>query len=163
MLESGVVVVSPRLANLVLGSIGIALGAIVIAVLPGQTGAADHRGLLDPSGPGLFPLLAACVSIAAGLWSLVNARADHPSEVDAGQALIWRRSLPVAGWLGLILLGIATVGFLSAVGVATAGLAFSFGQRRLPVLATLAIGTPLAIYLLFERVLRILFPHGWIF
>jgi hypothetical protein len=153
--------VGPRAAAWAAASIGVAIGAGVLAVLPAQTGTASRIAALDAGGPGFFPLIAGIVTILAGLWSLAEGlRPRRGVAADADEVLPWRPFLRIAVWLGVVLVGMYTLGMLVAMGIATAGLAGVFGERR--PLHRLAIGVamPVAIYLVFEFALKILFPRG---
>jgi len=155
------VTVRPAVASAVLGLLGLGIGAVVLWVLPGQIGAAGLAQAVDPSGPGFFPILAALLSIGAGLWCLFDAMRPDP-QVAAG-TLSLGRSGWVAGLLVLCGLAVNAVGMLTALGVTIVGLALVFGERRPAVLVASGVLTPLAIHLLFERALKILLPSGWVF
>jgi hypothetical protein len=157
--------ISDSQAALVLGVVGTVLGTAVLCLLPSQAGLASHAAALDPSGPGFFPLLAGTVTLLAGLGCLVNARSrGEPGQGGAAsfETLHWRRGGLVTLWLLAAGMGLHTVGMLTTLGILTSGLAVVFGERRLPWLLGLGIVTPVAIYLLFEVVLKILFPRGWL-
>lgn len=152
-------VITPRVASAVLGLLGLAIGALVLWSLPGQIGARGLAQAIDASGPGFFPILAALLAMGAGAWCLVEASLAR--EHAGGEPLILRRS----GWVAALLLlgwvGLHTIGMLMSLGCMTAGLAVAFGARRVAPIVALALLTPLAIHLLFERTLKILLPAGW--
>ena len=154
-------VVRPAVANAVLGLLGLGVGGVVLAVLPGQIGAPGIAQAIDPSGPGFFPILASLLSIGAGLWCLLDALRPDPK--GAPERLALRRSAWVMALLAVCGIGLHVAGMLLALGATTAGLAVVFGERRPAVLLALGILTPLGIHLLFERSLKILLPGGWVF
>jgi len=152
-------VITPRAASAVLGLLGLAIGGFVLWSLPGQIGAEGLAQAVDASGPGFFPILAALLAMGAGAWCLVEASLV-PGHAG-GEPLNLRRS----GWVVAVLLvgwvGLHTLGMLASLGAMTAGLAVAFGARRAAPIVALALLTPLAIHLLFEKTLKILLPAGW--
>lgn len=153
--------VSPRAAGWSAGLLGIAIGGGVLAVLPAQTGTADHYAALNAGGPGFFPLIAGLVTILAGLWSLIQVlRPLAGAAPDVAETLPWRPFLRMAGWLGVVIVGMYTFGMLVAIGIATGGLAAAFGERRPTRLLLISTAVPVAIYFVFEVALKILFPRG---
>jgi hypothetical protein len=78
------------------------------------------------------------------------------------ETLRWRRGGLVAMWLVATGIGLHTIGMLTSLGILTASLVVVFGERRLPWTLGVGAATPVVIYLLFEVVLKILFPRGWL-
>lgn len=155
------VAVPARTAGLVLGGAGILAAAALLWVLPAQTGAAGWRQLADPAGPGFFPLLATLIVLASSVACLLDGL-KSPRSAMAGEPVHWRYAAPVAAALVGAALVMPWVGMLATVGLLVGLLVPAFGERRpLPALL-LALLTPLVLYALFERVLKILFPRGWI-
>jgi Tripartite tricarboxylate transporter TctB family len=153
--------VSPRAAGWAAGLLGIAIGGGVLTVLPAQTGTADHLAALNAGGPGFFPLMAAFVTVLASLWSLANVLWPRRGvSQDVAETLPWRPFLRIAGWLGVVIVGMYTFGMLVALGIATGGLAGAFGERRPARLFVISTTVPAAIYFVFEFALKILFPRG---
>lgn len=152
-------VITSRAASAALGLLGLAVGIFVLWSLPGQIGADGLGQALDAAGPGFFPILAALLAMGAGVWCLAEASLAK-GHAD-GEPLALRRS----GWVVMVLLlgwaGLHTIGMVMALGCMTAGLAVAFGERRAVPVVVLALLTPLAIHLLFEKTLKILLPAGW--
>jgi hypothetical protein len=161
--------VTPRAAALVTGVAGLVIGIAVLVVLPAQTGATTRLAALDAAGPGFFPLIAGLLTAVAGLWCLFDGRRRAPSPERAGVAaptadppetLPWRPFAGVAAWLAVIALGMHLLGLLAALGVAATGLAGTFGERRPARRIAVGLLTPIAIYLVFELMLKVQFPRG---
>jgi hypothetical protein len=156
--------VGPRAASVTLGMLGLLLGSAVLWLLPSQTGAVSRLAALDPAGPGFFPLLAGIVAVLSGLACLAGAARMrvHPAPPEETETLHWHRGGSMALWLLAAGIGLHTVGMLSSLALLTAGLSVAFGERRPLRVAGLGLATALAIYLLFEVLLKILFPRGWL-
>lgn len=151
---------SSRTANLITGATGLALGACALAALPWQAGVASIAQATDPAGPGFFPLLAASMALIAGLVMLAQyrlARRDQDAEQVRAAAV-----LPMVLALAAFCAGMYTIGMLSSMGLLVAYTAWRFHEQRPARLLLLGCATPLAIYLLFEAALQILFPAGWV-
>jgi hypothetical protein len=163
--------VTPRAAAIVTGVIGLAIGLAVLVVLPAQTGVASRLAAMDAAGPGFFPLIAGLLTTAAGLWCLLGGRGPASPQgalgtvapllpVDAPETLPWRPFIGIAVWLAAVVLGTVLIGLLAALGVAAAGLAGAFGERRIVPRLAVGLVTPIAIYLVFELALKVQFPRG---
>ena len=160
--------VTPRAAAITTGVIGLAIGLGVLIVLPAQTGVASRLAAMNAAGPGFFPLIAGLLTTAAGLWCLLGGRRPAPLPgavapalpVDASETLPWRPFIGIAAWLAVVALGMVLIGLLAALGVAAAGLAGAFGERRPARRLAVGLATPIAIYLVFELALKVQFPRG---
>lgn len=153
--------VTPRAAAIATGVIGLAIGLGVLIVLPAQTGVASRLAAMNAAGPGFFPLIAGLLTTAAGLWCLLGGRRPAPAlPVDASETLPWRPFIGIAAWLAVVALGMVLIGLLAALGVAAAGLAGAFGERRPARRLVVGLATPIAIYLVFELALKVQFPRG---
>lgn len=153
--------VGTRTAASAAAVLGATIGAGALAVLPAQTGTANLLDALDAKGPGFFPLVAGILTLLAGAWCLIDAlRPADRAMRDAPEVLPWRPFLRIAAWLAVVAVGMHLVGMLVAMGLATAGLAGAFGERRPLHRAALGVAVPLVIFLVFEFALKILFPRG---
>lgn len=70
----------------------------------------------------------------------------------------WRSVLALAIFACLLTLG----DLLFALMVATAGLSFAWGERRVLVLAGLGIVAPALVFLLFDQLFQVRFPRGFL-
>ena len=152
--------ITARTTNLVTGLLGVTLGGATLITLPWQAGIASLADAVDPGGPGFFPMIAAGVALLAGLamlaqWALAR---------GLGQAHIVRAAQvgPMIAGLAGFCVAMYAVGMLPAMGVLVAYTAWRFDERRLSRMALLGGATPVAVYLLFEMALKILFPTGWL-
>lgn len=158
-------VISARASSITLGMFGVVLGLVALWLLPAQTGVTSHRVALSASSAGFFPSLAGLVAVVAGLMCLVGSVWANSPSVTVRQefeTIHWRRGSLVVLWLLGGGFGIHMLGMLSSLGILTAGLAVAFGERRPAWIVGLGLTTSLAIYLLFEVLLKILFPSGWL-
>ena len=154
------ITITARAAALTTGCAALLLALAVAWILPGQIDADSYAQVADASGPGFFPLLAIGLMFIAGLWCLLGIASTRR---ETAEFVPWQSTLIVVACLAVIIIGLFTVGMLVAVGVMVAGLSMLFGQGR--VLPALVLGalTATAIYVIFEKVLKILFPSGWLF
>ena len=137
-----------RTLGLALTSLGALAGAAALAIGDGW-------------GPRTVPLLAAATMAAAGVALMrapaAPAPARTPADPDAppGRPVAWLMALAV-----LYVLGIDRVGYLAATALAAPATFALFGMRRpLPLLAAATV-VPLALHLVFFRVLGVFPPLG---
>lgn len=152
--------ISARTASWLTGALGVGIGGGVLTILPIQTGTGTYANALTASGPGFFPLIAAVLTLVAGLACLVTA--VRPSD-ESAQFLPVRSALLVGLCLMAMGAGLTLIGLLPALAVMTIGLAFVFGETRAWRALLLGPTTALFIYVVFESGLRILFPDGLLF
>ena len=135
-----------RVVGLALATAGLATAGLSLGL---------GSGMGDAWGPRMVPLLAASALTAAGL---ADAAWPHPAVVpDAAGAG------RVALLLGLAVLYVAAidrVGYLLSTALAAPAALTLFGQRRIPVLVAAAIGLPVALHLVFFRLLGVFPPWG---
>ena len=149
-----------RFLDLGFALLGVTVVAAVIVSLfdgPGAWGAGEA---LDMASPAFFPTLGAVgLATAAvavglrGLGRLAGERVEPPG----------LRPLVVFAWAAVMPWLIATVGFSIAAGATVVALAPVFGCRDPRLVVPTAIGLPLLVHLLFERVLLVRFPDGMLF
>jgi hypothetical protein len=163
--------VTPRAAAIATGTVGVAIGLAVLFVLPAQTGMASRLAAMNAAGPGFFPLIAGLLTTAAGLWCLLGGRRPAirpaatvatalPATVDGPETLPWRPFTRIAVWLAVVAVGMHLIGLLAALGLAAVGLAGAFGERRPAWRLAVGFATPIAIYMVFELMLKVQFPRG---
>jgi len=114
-------------------------------------------------GPGFFPFWLA-VGLALGALGIVAESRWHGPD-----PLIWfpsREHLRRVGILtlltGLLALAISPLGMLAAVGLYFLAVLAIYTPGRWLLISLTAIGTPLALHLIFERWLKIPLPRGFL-
>jgi len=146
--------------NAAVGGVAVLLGLAVIAILPAQVAAPTLGAALDLRAAGFFPFLAGVLILCSGIACLLQLRApliDEDTDWQTGRPAIaaciaaaFVLVLPVTGTFAAMLPMMFCLSLL-----------FRYPHKRIAVaVATLV---PLGIYVLFERILLILFPHGALF
>ena len=80
---------------------------------------------------------------------LLNILGKRPALIVIGFSLF----IPLIDWLGMITASMIMIAFLPLV----------FGYQNYRWIIPVAVLLPIAVYLLFERTLNVLFPHGVVF
>lgn len=147
--------------QLAVAVLGAAAGVVVLAILPQQVPGASLAAWSDMRSPAFFPIWAAVVVlVSSGVIALQalrgGLRTDEPP-------ISLCRPAAVAAVLAAFVACAAYVGTVVSMALMAAGLAWLFGLRRPAHVLILAVATALAIHLSFERGLKILFPHGWLY
>ena len=138
---------------------------IVTALLTGSFGLAVIISSLDNgigwgSGgvdPGTFPFLTGAIILAGSLYNLARG-------LRASGLAISRTDLRRI--VGLFVPAAIFVGAIPFIGMYLASAGYVFGvlavpkHRSLPVALMIAIVTPLALYIVFERAFQVSLPHG---
>jgi len=107
---------------------------------------------------GTFPFLAGIIIVAGSLYNLARG-------AFAGGTIVVSRSDLTRG-AALFLPAAAFVGFIPWLGFYVASGAYMFGVLALPRHLTLlrslliAVATPIALYVVFERLFQVTLPHG---
>ncbi|MAI44670.1 MAG: tripartite tricarboxylate transporter TctB family protein [Hyphomicrobiaceae bacterium TMED74] len=168
-----------HLADMAVSVFALVVSAAMMTALPVDVPGAGFTSLGDMSSPAFFPALAAILvslsAIALLVRSLAEARLglnDIPSGSDSDLVNGSRRhfdysdlkgpALMLAACIAYIPL-IHTLGMITASGLVIVILPSLFGYRDWRWIAVVAVSVPIAVYVLFERTLKVLFPHGAIF
>lgn len=139
----------------------IALGIVLFVLVPYQVARPLMMFGQMASGlqPERFPQVVAAFLVGFGLWYLWQSRdAGEPSGLDSlapGGAL---RVLLTLGALLLYALLMEPLGFVPSSFVVAFGLSLFLGQRNMLLGVIVCLGAPVAIYLLFTRVLHVSLP-----
>lgn len=108
--------------------------------------------------PGAFPRLVAGIIIALSLLGLWHARHAGNDRPDALPREFHLSVLMLGLFGGLVLLG----DFLFALMIGCAGLAWCWGERRVPVLLALGLVAPVVVVLFFDAAFQVRFPRGFL-
>jgi len=155
--------VRERAGDLAVAGIAAVAGIGAIQVMPQQVGGEDLRALGDMSSPAFFPALGALLlTVLGALLALRTLLAPPPEASAATHAIHWRRVLLlmalVSGYVGLIF----AIGMVPASMLFIPAAALAYGSRRFVAIGVLALAIPALVHVLFERILRVLLPEGWL-
>ncbi|MEO0960010.1 MAG: tripartite tricarboxylate transporter TctB family protein [Pseudomonadota bacterium] len=149
-----------RLADLLFCLLGLGTALAAAISLFGGSRGAGIEALGDMTSPAFFP---ACGAIALTLASLAIATRSLSAPAAAAlQSPGLRPPLVLLAVFVMVLL-IGWIGFLETLVLGLLVLPPVFGLRGLRLILPTAAAVPLAVHLLFERVLLVRFPDGLVF
>ena len=155
-----------RAANLAVGIVVAIVGPCILALVPGQISGESWRAIGDVQSPAFFPTLNALFLTLCGLCLLARTAQRTVGRIEKAEAkpASYPATLAVtAATLAIYLVSIKYIGFVvSSVG-AIAAMTVVLGYRNIPVVVVCSLISPIVIYFLFEKVLKILLPHGAVF
>lgn len=151
--------------DILVGAVSLAASVVVLISLPGDIAEVGLGDFANMSSPAFFPLLAGTAVLLSSLCVLVTAL------VRRRKALADEAVLDPIGWRPFAMGGVcvAFVFLIHGLGMMTASaiimlcLPLIFDFKKYQWIAPLALVLPVAIYVLFEMVLKVLFPHGVLF
>lgn len=155
--------IGDRTAALVTGGCGLLFSVVYI-----QAARQIEDSLLaDPVGASGVPVaiggLMALASVALILKGLLSARNSVPPDTDGAEAPSLRPHALAAGLLvilALYLMALPWLGYVVAVGLMAAAVAWFAGGRQAPVLVGFAVLTGPLLWLVFDLALRVRMPAG---
>ena len=157
------------LPGIVLGLSTLMFGLALYVVIPFQVSVEPIPGASQfvAFTPADLPRACATAFVLLGLVQLFQSmRQGKPPESDARISFTWNAAQDFLV-LGLAIILYPEVMLILGYPVATIFflllLILYGGERRLAVLVTCAVGVPLAIYVLFVRLMSIPLPAGWLF
>ncbi|MGI9294204.1 MAG: tripartite tricarboxylate transporter TctB family protein [Pseudomonadales bacterium] len=149
--------------NLIISAAALSISGLVLFSLPGDV---DNFGLntfTDMASAAFFPLLAATIVGICAIGLLVMTMLDRDNNEGKKLSPVgWRPVAMLAGFSAFIPL-IHLLGMVTASALVVIALSFIFGFRDLRWTLPVAAVLPVSVYFLFERILKVLFPHGLIF
>lgn len=138
-------------------AIGLAIVAMALVVWAWTTSFDDvPAALTQGMGPAAFPRLVLGVIIVLALWLAWTASRREPLEYEPVHPMVYATIAAVLGVIGAMML----LGIHGAVLAACIGMGRLWGERRLLLLATIAVGISLAIHFAFVRGFGIGLPRG---
>jgi putative tricarboxylic transport membrane protein len=151
-------------ADLAVAFLTAVIGAGTLVLVPGQISGETLAAITNAQSPAFFPILAACILLFCSFWLGVKAISDQRQ----GRALDVRFTnlalvLLTMGLFVAFATAIYYLGLILAAVAAIVVMGWLLEFRDLRVLLPVAIGVPLGIYLLFERLLLIILPRGAFF
>lgn len=150
--------------DLAVAFLAVVIGAGTLVLLPGQISGETLAAITDAQSPAFFPILAACIlllcSFPLGAKAINDQRARRAPEIHFTNLPL---VLLIMGLFVVFAASIYYFGLVLTAVVAIVVMGWLLESRNLKVLLPVAVGVPLAIYLLFERLLLILLPRGTFF
>jgi len=136
---------------------GLVIIALCLAVW-GVTLAFDDvpAAISTGMGPETFPRLVLGVIIALSCWLALTASRRCRPEIEAVHPMVYA----TAAALGGVMAAMAVFGIHGAVVASVIGIGRLWGERRLPLLATIAVGMSLSLHFAFVRGFGIGLPRG---
>lgn len=154
-----------NLVDATVSLISVMLGVGVLFAIPHQVPGATLADVSSMSSPAFFPILGGAFLVLCGVVLGVNTMvvqaplaASGENAPDAAKPF---RLAAVAALLVVYLFAIRAIGMVISSMVLIAVMAPLLNYTRWRVIAVAAPLFPLAVYVLFEKMLRILLPHGW--
>jgi len=136
---------------------GLVIVALCLAVW-GVTLAFDDvpAAISTGMGPETFPRLVLGVIIALSCWLALTASNRCRPEIEAVHPMIYATAAAIGG----VMAAMAVFGIHGAVVTSIVGIGRLWGERRLPLLATIAVGMSLSLHFAFVRGFGIGLPRG---
>ena len=142
---------------------GIAVGLATLALIPSQIQGQTLGAIADPTSSAFFPILAALALIACCTLLLMLAMTRSDTNAERAGPLLTLRSVGTSALLAAYLMMIHLVGMFIATPLMIIGLSLAFGYRNWPFVIGSAVVMPLLIWLLFQKILVVVFPSGVLF
>jgi hypothetical protein len=151
--------------NFTVAIIAVVIGLITLLLVSSQVPGESLAAIKNINSPAFFPILSSCLiilcGVVLGLKSIISAQVA-PKTAPLLTDRPWRQFLIMLFFilytLAINILGMMTAGFLVII-----GLSYFLGYRKLKVILAVAIFVPVMVYLLFERLLLVILPHGGLF
>jgi putative tricarboxylic transport membrane protein len=153
-----------RKMNTMVALIAAAIGAAMLWVLPYQISQESIASIADPNSPAFFPIVSALIVIICGLVLLFKTFTLDRFE-DERMVLIPN---PPFLLLMFFIFGCYTfliwiMGMVTASFLMIPAMAYALGYRKLFTTLAVAVSVPLILFILFEKFLLIILPHGYLF
>jgi hypothetical protein len=119
----------------------------------------------DSAGPGPFFLPAICALVITGLsLTLLIKSVREPESASASPRgrRMWNRLVWIMAWCFLYGITIETAGYLLSTGIVTFALLAYFNRGRWTLNIIFSLITPISIYILFDTLLKVPLPKGWL-
>lgn len=150
--------------NLGVAAVAGALGIGVLWLVPTQVPGATLAAVSDMRSPAFFAIVNGGFLVCCALVLMLRTVLGGGAEGEpVAPPRAFRRLIAVLVLLVLYVAGIRTLGMVVASVAVMPAMGIALGYRRLSVLIPVALIFPLVIYVLFEKALLILLPHGVLF
>ncbi|MDK3073620.1 tripartite tricarboxylate transporter TctB family protein [Sedimentitalea sp. JM2-8] len=155
-------------ADMAVAVAAVTVGTAILLLLPAQISGAHLGDISNMDSPAFFPILSGAFLILSGIALGAQKAIQGPRDADriapffeSGIGII--RLLSIAALLVVYLFAIRMIGMVVSSMVLILVMAPMLNFRNLRVILPSALIFPFCVYVLFEKVLRILLPHGGIF
>jgi putative tricarboxylic transport membrane protein len=153
-----------RKINIVVAVIAILIGSGTLFLLPSQVSEETITAITDTNSPAFFPIISVFLVILCGLvLFLKTITLDRPSDKPATM-------IPYPGFLLVMFiiftsyaLLIQRIGMITASVLMIPAMAYMLGYRKVITTIAVAVLVPLILFILFEKFLLIILPHGVLF
>ncbi len=150
--------------NVAVAAVAGALGIGVLAAVPTEVPGATLASISDMRSPAFFAIVNGGFLIFCGAVLLVKSLVGKDAgSRPAGEPPALSRLLAVSFLLVVYVIGIRTLGMVVSSVVMMAVMGLVLGYRNFRLLIPIALVFPMVVYVLFEKVLLILLPHGTVF
>jgi heme exporter protein D len=151
--------------DIFVGLVSMAASIAVLVSLPGDIANVGLSDFANMSSPAFFPLLAGTAVLLSSLSLLITTiiRRRKALVDDALLAPIGWRPFAMGGACVIYIFLIHGLGMMTASAAVMLVLPLIFDFKKYQWIAPLALVLPFAVYVLFEMVLKVLFPHGALF
>lgn len=160
-----------RRNDALLSFLAASLGGGVLLLLPVEISGESIRAIGSIHSPAFFPVLGALLMCLVAILLAVrtvksapfpNAEPEGGSETEPEPVSLMRAAV-----MGTLILAygvlVFVLGMVLASGLFILGAARVFGYTNPWGVRTLAVLVPVLVYLLFEKLLNVLLPSGWVF
>jgi hypothetical protein len=151
--------------NFIVAIIAAVIGLITLLLVSSQVPGESLSAITNTSSPAFFPILSSCLIILCGVILGLKSIKFAQSTQKTAPLLTdrpWRQLLIMTFFilytLAINILGMMTSGFLMII-----GLSYYLGYRKVKIILAVAVFVPVMVYLLFEKLLLVILPHGGLF
>jgi hypothetical protein len=150
--------------NIIVALITILIGVGTLLLLPSQVSQETIASITDTNSPAFFPIIAAFLVILCALILLfktitLDKRAQDRLEMFPYPRLLLVMSFIFTSYSFLIWF----IGMITASILMIPAMAYVLGYRKILIILAVAVFAPIILYILFEKFLLIILPHGIIF
>lgn len=159
--------VSNRIVDFGLALLAGVLGLGVALLMPQQVSGHTMGAITDFRSPAFFPALGAvfmcCLALILAVRVWRNAKIALPYPAGTSDSVLLGRVSSLAVLIVTYTAGVFLFGMILASTVFIAGASLIFGYRNPWMIASMSLGTPALVFVLFEKTLNVLFPRGLFF
>ena len=153
-----------RTINIVVALIAIIIGAGTLLLLPSQVSQETIRSITNTNSPAFFPIVASLLVVLCSL--ILFFKTITLDRLIKERAIL----IPNPGFLLVMffififyVLLIWIIGMITASTLMIPVMSYVLGYRKIITIAAVAVLVPFILFLLFEKFLLIILPHGVLF
>ena len=153
-----------RKINIIVALIALFIAAGTLLILPNQISQETIASITNTNSPAFFPIIASFLVILCSLVLFLKT-------ITLDQAIEERSTLiPYPGFLLVMFFIFASyalliwiIGMITASILMIPAMSYVLGYRKIITILAVAVTVPLILYILFEKFLLIILPHGVLF